>query len=107
MARASKATGADIGTGTALPDPALTTFKAFIVASSAAPLLEPDGLYHLRLGNWVRDAGAGGAVEIGTGTALPDPLTSPYAAFIVASSAAPLLEPDGFYYLLAGSWVRP
>lgn len=106
MARASKG-GDTIGRGNALPDPATTTFDAFIVENTLDATGEPDGLYHLRVGNWVRDAGAGGAVEIGTGTALPDPLTSPYAAFIVTSSAAPLLEPDGFYYLLASSWVRP
>jgi hypothetical protein len=107
MARATKATAEDIGRGAALPDPAVSVFDAFIIEASANPTGEPDGLYHRRLGSWVRDAGGGGASEIGSGTALPDPLTTTLTVFVVANSLNPTGEPDGLYYRTLGSWVQP
>ncbi len=97
----------EIGTGNTLPDPAVTTFKVFIVQSTLDPVGEPDGLYHLRSGSWVRDAGtSGSAAEIGTGSALPDATTSTYGLFVVSNSLDPVGEPDGAYVKYLGSWVR-
>ena len=106
MARATK--GADaIGRGTALDDPATTTYDAFIVENTVDPAGVPDGLYPLRLGTWVRDAGTSGSVtEVGTGTALPDALTSTFSLFVIAGSADLIGEPDGAYYKYLGNWVR-
>ena len=108
MARATKSSS--IGRGTALPDPVTGGFDAFIVEATLDATGEPDGLYHMRQGNWVRETGTGSLTtsqQVGTGTSLPaDPSTSPFLVFIVENTLDPIGEPNGLYFSAFGSWIN-